>query len=79
MTLAEALSLRLVELMEAKNLTAYRLSMLSGVSQTTIGDIKYARNKAVNLRVLFELSQGLGVELVEFFDSPLFKLENIID
>lgn len=54
MTLAEGLSLRLVQLMEERNLTAYKLSMLTGVSQTTIADIKYARNKSVNLRVLLK-------------------------
>ena len=43
MTLAEALSARLTELMKEKNLTAYRLSMLTGVNQTTIGDIRHMR------------------------------------
>ena len=79
MTIAEALSARLTELMEEKHLTAYRLSMLTGVNQTTIGDIKHKRNVAVNVRVLFELCQGLGIEIVEFFNSPLFATENIID
>ena len=45
MTIAEALSARLTELMEEKHLTAYRLSMLTGVNQTTIGDIKHKRNE----------------------------------
>lgn len=79
MTLAEALSLRLSELMEERHLTAYRLSMLTGVSQTTIGHIRHQRNVAVNVRILFELCQGLGIELAEFFDSPLFRTENIPD
>lgn len=55
MTLAEALSIRLTELMDEKHLTAYRLSMLTGVNQTTIADIKKKRNNSVNLRVVFEL------------------------
>ena len=75
MTIAEALSARLTELMEEKHLTAYRLSMLTGVNQTTIGDIKHKRNVAVNVRVLFELCQGLGIEIVEFFNSPLCKFK----
>lgn len=79
MTIAEALSLRLDELMKERGMTAYRLSILTGVNQTTIGDIKHKRNKAVNLRIIFELCQGLGIEIVEFFNSPLFVTENIID
>ena len=78
MTIAEALSARLTELMEERNITAYRLSMLTGVNQTTIGDIRHKRT-AVNVRILFELCQGLGIEMADFFDSPLFLTENIID
>lgn len=79
MNLAEALSMRLQELMEEKHLTAYGLFKKTGVSQTTIGDIKKKRNNGVNLRVIFELSQGLDIDLAEFFDSPLFKNNNIVD
>ncbi len=77
MTVSEALSVRLTELMNEKHLTAYRLSMLTGVNQTTIADIKKKRNNSVNLRIIFELCQGFGIEIVEFFDSPLFKTDNI--
>ena len=79
MTIAEALSARLTELMDEKHLTAYRLSMLTGVNVSRIGDMIQKRNVAVNVRVLFELCQGLGIEIVEFFNSPLFATENIID
>lgn len=79
MSIAEALSERLLEFMKSKNLTAYRLSALTGVSQTTIGDIKKCRNTAVNLRIIYELCQGLGVDLTEFFNSPLFSNENVSD
>ncbi len=79
MSIKEALAIRLTELMNEKGLTAYRLSMLTGVNQTTIGDIKHKRNTAVNVRILFELCQGLGIEIYDFFNSPVFKTENIID
>lgn len=79
MTIAEALSARLIELMKERKMTAYRLSMLTGVNQTTIADITKQRNKAVNVRILFELCQGLGIELVDFFDCPYFRMSNIVD
>ena len=79
MTVAEALSKRLIQLMEERNMTAYRLSMLSGVNQTTIADIKKMRNTAVNVRIIFELCQGLGIDLAEFFSASVFQNENIID
>ncbi len=79
MSIGEALSRRLEELMKERSLTAYRLFKLTGVSQTTIADIIKVRNKAVNLRILVELCQGLDIELYEFFDTPLLNMENIVD
>ncbi len=73
MLLSEALSLRLAEIMGERHLTAYRLSMMTGVNQTTIADILKRRNKSVNLRIVTELCQGLEMELEEFFCSPYFK------
>ena len=79
MTLSEALSLRIEELMKEKHLTQYRLSQLSGVAQTTIGDIRLRRNRSVSTLVLYEIAQGLKMSLFDFFDSPLFKGDNITD
>lgn len=79
MTLIEALSLRISELMKKYNLTQYRLSLQSGVSQSTIGDIRHQRNKTVNIHIIYEIAQGFHMELPEFFDSPLFRDGNILD
>ena len=79
MKLAEAVSLRLTELMKQKNTNGHRLSEGCGVSQATISDIKLQRNTGVNLRIIFELSEGLGISLADFFDSPLFRDHNIED
>jgi transcriptional regulator, cro/CI family len=79
LSLSEAVSLRVEELMAERNLTQYRLYKLSGVAQTTIGDIRLRRNKSVSLSIIYEIAQGLDMSLYEFFDSPLFKGDNITD
>ena len=79
MTLSEALSIRLTELMKERSLTQYRLFKLSGVAQTTIGDIRLQRNKTVSILIIHELAQGRGISLYDFFDSPLFKDDTITD
>ena len=79
MSLSEAVSLRVEGLMAERNLTQYRLYKLSGVAQTTIGDIRFRRNKSVSLSIIYEIAQGLDMSLYEFFDSPLFKGDNITD
>lgn len=79
MTLSEAVSIRIEELMKERKITQYRLSILSGVSQSTIGDIRWQRNKSVNLRIIYEIAQGFKMDLIQFFNSPVFEGENITD
>lgn len=79
MTLSEAVSIRLCELMAERNLTRYGLFKKSGVDQSTIRDIICKRNKGTNLYILYELTQGLGIDVATFFDSPLFRGDNIVD
>ncbi len=52
---------------------------MSGVSQATISDIRLKKNKSVNIRIIFELMDGLDIGLADFFNSPLFEKGNIID
>ena len=77
MNLADAIAARIEELMQQYTVTQYKLSQLSGVSQSTISDIRLKKNKSVNMTIIHELADGLGLGLDEFFASPLFKRENI--
>lgn len=79
MTLAEALSLRITQLMEERKITQYRLAQLSGIAETTIADIRKMRNKGTNIQNINAIAQGLEIDLTEFFNSPLFSRENITD
>ena len=79
MSLAEAVALRIEELLKEKNYTQYKLYKLSGVSQSTISDIRNKKNKSPNLYIIYELAQGFGLSLAEFFNSEYFKGFNIID
>lgn len=79
MTIMEALSERVTELITAKEITQYRLSQLSGIAESTIADIRKMRNRGTNIQNINAIAQGLGMGLDEFFASPLFSLENITD
>lgn len=79
MRLNEAIAKRLCQLLDDKKMTAYGLFLKSGVSQSTISDLKNMNNTGVNIRILFEICEGLGISLREFFDSPLFDDGNIVD
>ena len=77
MKLNEAVSTRLLELLEERKITAYKLYILSGVPKSTIVNILNCNYESVKLRVILELCQGLEINISDFFNSPLFSLENI--
>ena len=79
MKLNEAIAKRLCQLLDEKNMTAYGLFMKSGVSQSTISDLKNMNNNGVNVRILYELCEGMEISLLEFFNSPMFDKGNIVD
>lgn len=73
MTLTEALAARIDELLAQKNMTQYRLSMESGATNSMISEIRHCKNKSTALSVVYNIAQGFGMDLSDFFDSPLFK------
>ncbi len=77
MRLNEAVSQRLSELLKERNMTNYRLYIKSGVHKSTIGNLINCTYESVNLRVIHEVCQGLGISIPEFFNSPLFYEENL--
>lgn len=57
---------RIKQLMEIKNITEYRLSKLSGLSQSTISNI-FVRNTAPTIPTIEAICNGLGITLAQFF------------
>ena len=77
MKLNEAVSQRLNELLRAKGMTQYQLYVKSGVPKSTIGNVMNCSYDSVKLRIIHEMCQGLGVDIAEFFRSPLFDEDNL--
>lgn len=73
MPLNEAVSRRLLELLQERNMTQYQLHIKSGVPKSTIGNIINRSYDSVKLRIIYELCQGLGISITDFFHSQLFK------
>lgn len=79
MTFNQALAERINELLAEKGMTQYRLAMNSGVAAQNIDHIRRQRNQTNAVNLVFQIAQGFGMTLKEFFDSPLFDIENITD
>ena len=78
MRLEEALSLRVEQLCMAKNLTDDDLAVVCGVSLSMIETIK-KQGSEVKLINLYHLCEALDISLEEFFNSPLFDRESIVE
>ena len=77
MQLNKAVSTRLSELLNERNMTQYQLYMKSGVPKSKIGNVINCSYDSVKLRVIHELCQGLEISVSDFFQSPLFEENNL--
>ena len=79
MQFKEAISKRVKDLCFEYGLTVHGLSLKTGVSNSTLDDIVKARNESVQLKFIFAICDGLNISLEEFFHSPYFDTEQLID
>ena len=77
MKLNEAVSKRLLELLDERKMTQYQLYMKSGVPKSTIGNVINCSYDSVKLRIIHEMCQGMGIGIDTFFASPLFQEDNL--
>ena len=77
MHLNEAVSKRLLDLLEERHMTQYQLYLKSGVPKSTISNIVNCSYDSMKLRIIHELCQGMDISIAEFFDSSLFAEENL--
>ena len=77
MQLNEAVSARLKELLQERDMTQYQLYMKSGVPKSSIGNIVNCAYDSVKLRLIHEICQGLNISISDFFNSPFFDETNL--
>ena len=79
MQLNEAIAARITELCKEHNMTPYALSKKSGVPQSTLSTVINCTFPSMKVRIIYEICEGFEIALKDFFDSPLFVRENIMD
>lgn len=77
MKLNEAIAARIRELCKERDMTQYKLYLASGVPQSTLSTITNCSYPSMKVRIIYEICEGLGITLEQFFASPLFARENI--
>ena len=73
MTIGEAVKARVLELCHEKELTINRLSIVSGVTQSTVNNFISGRNHSITLSTLKKLCDGMNITIPDFFSSELFE------
>lgn len=77
MTLNEAFSIRLKEIMQEKKITQYKITQETSIYPSTMNYILHSKTKASNFKTMALIIRTLGVSLTEFFDSPVFDFEKL--
>ena len=73
MDIYTAVKNRLLVLCEEKRMSIHKLATESAVPPSTIKNILYGKSQNPGIVTLKMLCDGLGISIVEFFDTPEFK------
>ena len=69
MTLEEAIAKRIMDLCDERNITINRLSMLAGLSRSTLDNIVSGNSKNPNIRTIYRIAKGFGMTVSQFLDT----------
>ncbi len=72
MTIGEATRLRIKELCAERSITLNKLSILCGITQSTLNNIASGRNHSATVSTVQKICDGLEIHIRDFFASSLF-------
>lgn len=79
MLLPEAIKLRIIELLDINDLSAYKLSYKGGISPSNISDVLRGKVLEPTISTILHICEGADITLKDFFDSKLFDEVEAID
>ncbi len=72
MRAGEAVRLRILELCREHDITLNKLSIICGITQSTLNNIVSGRNSTTTVSTIKKICDGLEITILDFFSSPLF-------
>ena len=69
----EAIRFRILELCSDRSISVNGLCQVCGITQSTINNIISGRNNSTGISTIQKICDGLEINLINFFDSPLFE------
>ena len=79
MTFADAISARILELLNKNKMKVTKLATNAGINESTIRNLLNKSTKCPNTLTLHYICIGFGIPISEFFQSELFDENNLID
>lgn len=73
MLLPEAIKLRIIELLDTNNLSAYKISYKGGISPSNISDVLRGKVSEPTVSTILHICEGANITLKDFFDFDLFN------
>lgn len=79
MKTTEAITKRILNLCNERNITPNKLGTISGVEPSTITSIFYGKSKNPGIVTIKAICEGLEITLFDFFNDDLFKTNDLED
>ncbi len=79
MKLKDCIAVRVRELCKENNLTVHKLSLKTGIANSTLTDIVKGNNESVQIKFIYAICAGLDISLNEFFSRPYFNKNEVTD
>ena len=73
MMIGEAVKLRILNICRQRDISVNKLCTISGVTQSMLNNLVSGRNNSLTISTIKKLCDGLGMTIVEFFDSEEFR------
>ena len=73
MKIGEAVKIRILELCNEQSITVNKLSIVCGITQSTINNITSGRNDSTTIATIKKICDGLEISIRDFFDSNVFN------
>ncbi len=73
MTIKEAVKKRILELCTQRGITVNKLAVMSGITQSTLGNIVGGRNNSTTVSTVQKICDGLEISIIDFFNCETFS------
>ena len=73
MTLIDAVSRRLHDVMDEKGFTPFMLYKHGGVPKSTISQVLHGTRKNIKITTIYDIISTMGMTMDEFFNDPIFR------